>query len=154
MPVEVLYTVPSLVGIPLVYNMSSIVMPYARSKLKVETEPDFKSPMAFMMGKKLKTIKVSGVQQLRLGCTLFLFHATVLYTVYVYSLRFTVTICIYTLLFTFTGYSLPFTGYSLPFTSTVYGYRLHFTVYVANLRILFFISHRGCELFPNLSFVL
>ena len=68
MPVEVMYTVPSLIGIPLVYNMSSVVMPYARSKLKVETEPDIPSPMAFMMGKKLKTIKVSGVQQLRSGC--------------------------------------------------------------------------------------
>ena len=66
MPIEAIYTIPSMVGVPLVYNMTSLVMPFARSKIELEIEPDVSSPMALLKSKKLQEIELSGTQQLRL----------------------------------------------------------------------------------------
>eukprot|EP00794_Sanderia_malayensis_P007894 gene7894-8748_t len=60
MPVEVIYTVPSLVGIPLDYNMTSVIMPYVKSSWKVDMKPDPISPSFWMLKKKLQSLKVTG----------------------------------------------------------------------------------------------
>ena len=65
MPVEVIYTVPSLMGIALNYNLTSVVLPYTRSALKLELNPDPFTPMAMLQSKKLETIKVSGIHQIK-----------------------------------------------------------------------------------------
>ncbi|XP_065069314.1 vitellogenin-1-like [Rhopilema esculentum] len=62
MPVETVYQVPSLCGVPLVFNMSSMILPYSRTNIKLETTPDIKSPMS-LIRTKLQEIKVSGIQQ-------------------------------------------------------------------------------------------
>ncbi|XP_065069976.1 vitellogenin-6-like [Rhopilema esculentum] len=64
MPVDLMYRMPSLTGIPLVFNMTSIFIPYVRSNVEVEITPEISSPLALIKGKKLEEIELSGVQQL------------------------------------------------------------------------------------------
>ena len=65
MPVDLMYRMPSLTGVPLVFNMTSIFIPYVRSNVEVEITPEISSPLALIKGKKLEEIELSGVQQLR-----------------------------------------------------------------------------------------
>ena len=64
MPVDVIYRVPSLAGIPLVFNMSSVLMPYARTTVQLKTKPDIKTPFQ-LFKTKLEEVEISGTQQFR-----------------------------------------------------------------------------------------
>ncbi len=64
-PVEVIYTVPTLTGLPLIYNMESVVIPHVKSELRLEMHPDPTKPSFWMQKQKLETIKVAGAEHIK-----------------------------------------------------------------------------------------
>ena len=63
MPVEMIYRMPTMMGVPLTVNSTSVVLPISAFKLEVEVKPGLFTPSA-LLWKKRDSVEIKAKHRL------------------------------------------------------------------------------------------